>query len=281
PEIRPPRPYPWNRWLHRRATDRILFSGGFMLAAHYEPWGLAARRTAVVHGAVDTEALAPDRWQAPAAALRRRLGIGVRTPCVGVVGRLSPVKGHAFILGTLAPLMQQRTELQVVVAGAEAQLRWADLAARVPPDLLPRVRYLGPVPDAPAVMAACDLLLVPSLGSEAVCRVAMEALALEVPVAGSAVHVIPEVIRDGATGWIVPAGDEDGWRDTIRRILDDPAEARRRAVRGGEDARARFSYASVGEALEELLRQGLAGADWPGREAPPASAGREPMRITT
>jgi glycosyltransferase involved in cell wall biosynthesis len=262
PEIRPPRGHLFNRVLHRSMTDRILLSGDFMKEDHYGGWFLDSGRLAVVHGGVDVEHYSKARWEGEAAEIRRRMGMPPRSTLIGLIGRLSPVKGHRTALEALLPLMAVDQQLHLLFAGGESQIRWVDLAEEVPGGLLPRVHYIGQVPDAAPYMAACDMVLIPSLGSEAVCRVAMECLALGIPVAGSGVNVIPEVIRDGETGWIAPAGDPRALRQAVEEMIGAPDETRRRSERGRAAACRLYSWEALGARLEALLLQAMAGEDW-------------------
>ncbi|MBU1701984.1 MAG: glycosyltransferase family 4 protein [Candidatus Eisenbacteria bacterium] len=262
PEIRPPRDNMVNRVLHRRLTDRILLSGEFMKKDHYSGWFLDSGRMTVIHGGVDVEHFSRERWEGEAAEIRKRFGLSRRSTLVGLIGRLSPVKGHRTALEALLPLMTADENLQLIFAGGESQVRWIELAKKIPGALLARVHYIGQVPDAAPAMTACDAVLIPSTGSEAVCRVAMECLALGVPVVGTSVNVIPEVIQDGETGWIVPPGDPAALRRTVDAIMKNPDEARRRAERGHAAAQKLYSWDALGGRLEGLLWQALAGDDW-------------------
>jgi glycosyltransferase involved in cell wall biosynthesis len=90
----------------------------------------------------------------------------------------------------------------------------------------------------------------------------MEWMSLGIPVVGTSVNVIPEIIQGGRTGWIVPPRDPRALRRTVEEILHDPAEAERRALRGRDHARREFSFESVGERLEGLLEKALRGEPW-------------------
>jgi glycosyltransferase involved in cell wall biosynthesis len=262
PEARPPRPYPWNLWVHGMATDRFLLSGTFMRSKHYGRWPVPSERMAVVRGAVDTEAFSRDRWAGAARSARERLGIPREARVVGVIGRLSPVKGHRVALEGLLPLLAVDPRLHLLVMGEEAQLRWADLAREIPEASRPRVHYTGRVEEIAGYAAACDVGLIPSTGSEAVCRVAMEWMSLGVPVVGTSVHVIPEIVRDGETGWIIPPNDPRSLRRTMEAVLSDSDEARARGESGRAVAREEFSLDSLGRHLEDLIIRALRGEPW-------------------
>jgi glycosyltransferase involved in cell wall biosynthesis len=262
PEIRPPRPYPWNLWVHGRATDRVLLSGDFMRAKHYRRWPVPPGRMAVARGALDTDDFSRARWAAGAADARGRLGIPSGAVALGIIGRLSPVKGHRTALAGILPLLAVDDSVHLLVMGGEAQLSWDELAREIPERIRARVHYTGHVEAIAPYAAACDVGVIPSTGSEAVCRVAMEWMALGVPVVGTSVHVIPEIVRDGVTGWIVPPGDARTLRRVMESVLGDLDEARRRGRRGEEVAREEFSLDAFGRRLEVLLARALRDEPW-------------------
>jgi glycosyltransferase involved in cell wall biosynthesis len=86
--------------------------------------------------------------------------------------------------------------------------------------------------DVPEIMAALDVLVLPSIKSEAVSQVIPQALAVGTPVVGSAVGGTPELIRDGETGRLVPPADAGALAAAILDLLRDPARARALARRG-------------------------------------------------
>jgi glycosyltransferase involved in cell wall biosynthesis len=86
-------------------------------------------------------------------------------------------------------------------------------------------------------LAEARVFVLPSF-AEGLPVVIMEAMALGVPVIATYIAGIPELVIDGVTGWLVPAGDEDGLALAIRRALDCPDE---RLTEMGRAARARVA----------------------------------------
>src|SRR5437867_1038005 len=80
--------------------------------------------------------------------------------------------------------------------------------------------------DIPEVMAALDVLVLPSIRSEATSQVIPQALAVGTPVVATTVGGSPELVRDGETGRLVPPADPHALAAAVLEILGDPARAR-------------------------------------------------------
>jgi glycosyltransferase involved in cell wall biosynthesis len=85
----------------------------------------------------------------------------------------------------------------------------------------------------------------------------LESLACGTPVVVSAVGGLVETVRDGTTGWTVPAGDARALAAALRDVLDRPEEARRRALAGGAVVRERFNSEAAFTRLVDVLSRPL------------------------
>jgi glycosyltransferase involved in cell wall biosynthesis len=128
------------------------------------------------------------------------------------LGRLSREKG---VMSLLEAWRELDAELLIVGEGPES----THLRSRAPSNvkLLPTVR----AEEAQTLMRSARALLVPSLWYEGAGRVVMEAYAAGVPVLASRVGGLPEAVRDGVTGFLLPPGDAKAWVGAIERLIDD------------------------------------------------------------
>jgi glycosyltransferase involved in cell wall biosynthesis len=121
------------------------------------------------------------------------------------------------------------------------------------------VRMTGFRRDVPEVMAALDVLALPSLRSEASSQVIPQALAVGTPVIATSIGGSPELIEDGVTGRLVPPGDAGALAAAIVATLRDPEAARAMARRGQAAVLARYSLDATmtrtTAVYEELLRR--------------------------
>lgn len=168
-----------------------------------------------------------------------------------VVGSLRPVKGHRVLLDALAGAPAPLSDCTVTFVG-DGPLR-GELAARVRElELESRVVFLGALASSEvgAVLEQADVLVQPSL-SEGLPTTMVEAMAVGVPVIGTDVTGVPELIDDGVTGLLARAGDPLSLRDALVRVAREPSLCTRMAIA----ARARIeSEYELGHSLEALTR---------------------------
>jgi glycosyltransferase involved in cell wall biosynthesis len=137
---------------------------------------------------------------------------------IGFLGRLEPIKGLEVLLAAAAQL--EPGSVRVLVGGTGSPNYEALLKARYAG---PAVEFLGHVAPG-AFFDGIDVLVVPSLVEEALGRVVHEALQAGVPIIGSEIGGIPEMIRQGDTGFLVPAGDVQALSGLLMRILKTPPD---------------------------------------------------------
>jgi glycosyltransferase involved in cell wall biosynthesis len=152
--------------------------------------------------------------------LRALLGIPARSSVVGMVGRLEPVKGSLFFVEASAGIAKACGDAFFLVVG-DGSLR-ADMEKRaLELGLSGRIKFAGWRDDASDMMAAMDLLVLPSL-NEAVGMVLIEAQAHGVPVVATRVGGVPEVVSDGRTGLLVEPSDPSAIAASAIALLSDP-----------------------------------------------------------
>ena len=166
---------------------------------------------------------------------------------VASVGRFFPVKGHVHLVEAMAEL-RDLPAVKLLLVG-DGPLR-EELEARVEAlDLGERVRFLGFRPDVSRILRSVDCVCLPSLW-ELLPYAALEAAALARPIVATAVGGVPRMLPDGEAALLVAPRDERALAAAIRRLVEQPEEARRLG-RGGYDV-VRRSFGS-----EEMLRRTL------------------------
>ncbi len=155
------------------------------------------------------------------AAGRAKVSLPVETPRIVAVGGLKPLKGHDVLLRALKILADGGSKFELQIAGNGPEC--ANLDRMIEElGLADRVRLLGEVEDAPALLAEAHLSVHPSR-SEGLSNAVLEAMAEGLPVIAAAVGGTPEIIQDGQNGLLVPPDQPNCLADAIQRLLQDCA----------------------------------------------------------
>jgi glycosyltransferase involved in cell wall biosynthesis len=198
-----------------------------------------ARRVERIYNGVDVHAFSP--------APKRETGRVV----VGCAARLVPGKGVDDLLQAASLLRGAGISVRIAGDGPdraalehlvdELDLRWF-------------VELVGRVPAMPEFWRSCDVAVIPSNAwVESFSMSTLEAMACGVPVVGTDVGGIPEVLADGETGTIVPRGQPEALAAAIRRYVEDPELRERHGRAGVERARRWFSIETTAARYLELF----------------------------
>jgi glycosyltransferase involved in cell wall biosynthesis len=178
------------------------------------------------------------------------------------VGRLVQRKGVEYLVEALALVREARLVELTVVGEGEWKGTIQEAANRAGVER--HVRFAGYVPerDLRAYYEACDIFVLPAVvdekgDTEGLGVVLLEALGFERPVIGSDVGGIPDIVRPGETGWLVPSANPKALAETILEIAGDPERARALARGGRIIVEKRFSLERVTEELEIVYHAGL------------------------
>jgi glycosyltransferase involved in cell wall biosynthesis len=219
-----------------RAADRVVVTtadvGEYLRTTH----GLDARRIRVVPNHVDVDLFAP------AQAASRDKGLLL------FVGRLSPEKNLPLLIEAAARLPGAR--LQIVGDGAERS-RLAALADTRGV----RAEFTGTIDNArlPVLMNRAEVFVLPSR-YEGHPKALLEAMACGVPVVGTDVPGIRDVVRHGETGWLCPE-DAGGLAQGLRTLLDDGPLRARLAAGARADVVRSYSLQAVTRRELDVLRE--------------------------
>ena len=237
--------------LKYRLHDRVIAIsdgiGQVLLAS-----GLPPEKLRVVRSAIDCGLFEPPCERSRVCA---RLGAPVQSRLLGVVAQLIPRKGHRFLIHALPALTQDFPDLCMVFFGQgpeEAALRAQVVAAR----LDDRVLFVGFRDDLPEILPCLELLVHPAL-MEGLGVSLLQAACAGVPVVASAVGGIPEAVRDGVNGLLVPPGDTAALAAAIKQLLADPALAARLGQNGQRLVREEFSVETMVDGNLAVYREML------------------------
>jgi len=206
---------------------------------------LRAGHVRVVHNGIEVEPF--DRPPDP--ALRASLTGGAERPLVLTLARLHWQKGLRYLVAAAAEV----PEAVFIVAGdGEERPRLEDDVQRL--GVGHRFRFIGRREDIPDLLAACDLVVLPSL-FEGLPVSILEAMAARKPIVATAIEGNDEVVADGITGLLVPPADPASLAGAIRRVLGDPHLAHRLGSASHARVEQQFSARAMVSGVEQVYQE--------------------------
>jgi glycosyltransferase involved in cell wall biosynthesis len=172
------------------------------------------------------------------------------------VGRLIPIKGHIVLLRAFAEARKRLPGLELEIAG-RGPLEPALKALGVELGIQDSVRFLGHVSPIQSAIERAAVVVVPSMG-EGFGMVALEAMERARPVIAANIGGLGELVRDGETGILVPAGEAEPLAEAIVRVAGDLELARAMGDAGRRRALSRFLQTACTERTELLYEDALA-----------------------
>lgn len=253
---------PQYRWFFRTVADRVVVNSESTARTtlNSAPW-LSAERVDLLYKGIE---LAP--WEnAEAGDWPQRFGAKDGEVVLGYAGQLVPRKRVDLLLRLLAGDTLREKPWRLVLAGkgpAEEALKTLVRELKIED----RVCFCGFVEELPAWMKAIDFLVLPSL-IEGFGYVLTEAMAASRPVAAYGASSIPELVRDGVSGLIAPARDDDSLAPLLGRLIDDRELREELGMGGHDEVRTRFSLDTMLDTMEEILWRAHRGASAEERRA--------------
>jgi glycosyltransferase involved in cell wall biosynthesis len=235
-------------------TDRVVGNSRAVADFYREQAGIAPGKLAVIPSGIGDE----EPPTVDPLATRAALGVPPGSPLVLFAGRLAEQKAVADLIRAADLLQHLRPDLTWLIAG-DGPLRDQLEEMAVAFELGHRVRFLGHREDVPALLAAADLLVLPSR-YEGLPNVVLEAMRFRKPVVATAAPGTTEVVADGETGLLVPIGKPPALAQAVRTVIDDPALGSRLGAAGRARVEAEFRAATMVERFAALYED-LAGIE--------------------
>ena len=208
--------------------------------------GISQKKVVTIQNGVDTSRFsADDRDKA-----RRVMGLSDATVAIGIVGRLDPVKGHKNLLQAFAQISHTGSSaVLIVVGGGPLQFEMSQLAVAL--GLGEKVRFLGERHDVPILLKGLDVFALTSI-AEGISNTILEAMATGLPVVATSVGGNPELVEQGITGQLVPAGDTAALSAALLTYLRNPILRQLHGRKARQRAVERFSLDRMARQYENL-----------------------------
>jgi glycosyltransferase involved in cell wall biosynthesis len=225
-----------------RRSDAVLYTGDGERWKHV--------RTRAVRTVPLTRLRTKDRY------MRSDTCQGATITCL-FVGSLLPIKGLDVLIRALARL---NDNVHLSIVGPDEGRMRGDLERLASEQKVGnRIRFFDNVPEYEKLLEhyrSADLFALASL-QEGFPRVIYEAMSQGLPVVATAVGGVADVVQDGVSGFIVPAGSDEALAKALSRLVTD-GEARRRLIAGGYETVAPFLDKRAGEQAAGLLKWAIA-----------------------
>jgi sugar transferase (PEP-CTERM/EpsH1 system associated) len=248
----------WSRRAYRPFVQRYVALSRDLAAYLQGPVRVPAARVAQIYNGVDSERFCPaDGARPPIPGSPFNGDAGCRL--VGTVGRMQIVKAQPLLVRAFVLALQRRPELRhslrLVLVG-DGPLRHDCEALLCHAGLTDLAWLAGERSDVPDVMRGLDFFVLPSL-VEGISNTILEAMASGLPVVATDVGGNADLVADGKTGRIVPAGDVLAMAEALVQLATEPQRARMMGLAGRRRVLERFSLASMIAAYEALYREAL------------------------
>ena len=204
--------------------------------------GIHPAKIEVIGSAVDLQKFKPPRDRAK---FRRELGIADEIPLIGNIGMIRPDKGQLELVKSVPLVLEKRPDARFVVVGQGTGILKRGINVRNAIDragLADKIIMAGYRWDTPDVFAACDMIVIASLRTEASPIVLREAFASGRPVIATKVGDIPEIVRDRENGLLVEPANPQALASAILEFISNPGLAAQCAANGLRYATENFSF---------------------------------------
>ena len=241
-------------WLERRALSRldaiIFVSEG--QRKRLESFGIRGRKSWVVHNAISVNSTGTTDKRKE---IFEEFGIPSNATMVVSAGRLSPEKGHRFLVEAIGMLKGSINNTHFVFCGdGPCQKELGKQSKEL--GISEICHFVGFRRDIDEIFQAMDLMVLPSL-TEGLPNVVLEAFACAKPVVATAVGGVPEIVEDGINGILVPKERPDLLADAIKDCLAIPDKRRAMGEAGYQKVKSEFTFESQTQKLETIYDEVL------------------------
>ncbi|TAL89901.1 MAG: glycosyltransferase family 1 protein [Candidimonas sp.] len=231
---------------------RVIAASDFV-RDHLVDRGVPPGHVATVYPAVELQE-APQQ-----STLRAELGLSPHDIVIGCVAVMRAQKGHRDLIDAVEPLIKRRANVHLVLVGGGSPVFEEIQAYSDSKNLQGRVHMLGARRDVPNLLAGFDIFAL-ATQKEASGTVFVEAGAAGLPVVGTDVDGVPEMMQAGVSGFLVPLKDQTALTEAIEKLVDDPDLRRKMGQAGIQFCRnsGRFGSAAMVQRIESCYARWLA-----------------------
>jgi glycosyltransferase involved in cell wall biosynthesis len=210
-----------------------------------------SKNISVIHSGVDLNCF--KRSATESNPERNKFGISPDSLVVGYVGWLIPIKGVTYLVNAMAEVVHRHPNSLLVLVGKGDEKGAEEIKLKEQVEnlgLADNVRFLGWRPDVDEIMGCFDIFVLPSL-NEGMGRVLVEAMSAGLPVVASRVGGIPDLVKHGENGLLVPPANAGALEQAISDLLSDKATRKRMGETGKRMCRP-YSVEAMADKIDDL-----------------------------
>ncbi len=246
---------PKNHWLNRKLYTKwvnwLIFPCKANFDRYFDILKIPPTRTSVIYAGIDLETFDNKK---PGDSQQDLLQYGKNQKIIGIVGRLSPEKGHRHFLHVAAKVSAKVKNVKFVIVGKECQVTvesLRQLSGNLGID--DKVHFTGFLNDPRMAMSEFTLGVITSKFSETIARVALEYMAARKPVIATNVNVLGEIIRNERTGKVFEIDDVNGMADVMIELLHDPRKCEEWGNNSRADVEANYTIEHCSDATVNVF----------------------------
>lgn len=208
---------------------------------------LDARQLQVIHNGIDLDRFNPR--DVDGLRVRQQLGLPPG-PLIGMIGRMTPQKGHIYFLQAFARVRDRFPEARALIVGdgpLREELEGMARELKIEEGCI----FTGVRSDIPELLSTLDVFVLSSV-SEGLPYAVLEAMAMARPVVATRVSGLPEIIEDGVTGLLVPPRNPQALGAAVIGLLQDRDRAQKMGAAGRRTVEEKFGLDRMVQEIERL-----------------------------
>ncbi len=251
-DVRPPKDNLLTKLLYF-GTSKFIAAAEF-IKNMYKDIGICEEKLITIYQGIDI-----DKFSSQSKLHSSLFSKGNREKRIGIVGRLDPVKGHFGFLKAMALVREKISDIEVLVVGKEENVKEIELKHLAKDLSIQRnILFIGYTKNVPEIMANCAIGVISSVASEATSRVLLEWMAAGKPVVATKIGVIPEIVQDGGTGFLVSPDNPQEMADKIVFLLQNKDRLESMQTLSRKLIEEKFSEEIFIEKTEQVYKEMLA-----------------------
>jgi len=185
----------------------------------------------------------------------KRLDPDYKCRTVGIIARLSTVKGHKYLIEAMAEVIREFEDARLFVFG-QGKIKYELIKQAEHLKISAKVFFLPSISNTAEVLQEIDIFVMPSL-QEGLGLSILEALACGVPVVASNVGGIPSIIKHDVSGLLVEPGNPMALAGAIMHLMEDRNLAMRLGQKGRHEVEERFNLGKMAADIEKIYAEAI------------------------